>query len=243
MKLFKIGMASLLTILSLAAVTSFAETTQEAAVRKLVAVRLGENATIDSVKKTPYAGLYEVRFNGDILYTDQKAQYIFSGHVIDAETNQDFTKERLDEINKIVFSDLPLDLAVKVVKGNGTRSIAIFEDPNCGYCKQFRRTLQGIDNLTVYTFMYNILSPESSVKSKNIWCMPDHGKAWDDWMLNSKAPAPAPDSCTTSPNEQVLALGRKLKITGTPSIFFMDGSRIPGAVDAKGLEAKLASIK
>jgi thiol:disulfide interchange protein DsbC len=240
MKLVKIGIAALL---SLAAAISFAETAQETAVRKLLIPRLGEDAKIDSVRKTPYSGLYEVRTNGDILYTDEKAQYMFAGHVIDTTTHTDFTKERLEEINKIAFSDLPLNLALKAVKGNGKRSIAIFEDPNCGYCKQLRRSLQDVDNVTIYTFMFNILSPESAVKSKNIWCMPDHAKAWDDWMLNGKAPAPAPDSCTTAPNEQVLELGHKLKINGTPAIFFTDGSRIPGAVDAKGLEAKLASVK
>ena len=119
--------------------------------------------------------------------------------------------------------------------------IAVFEDPNCGYCKRFRKTLNETKDITVYTFMYNILSDDSRVKSKNVWCSADRSKAWDDWMLNGKAPATAADSCAVTPNEKVLELGRKLKITGTPTIFFIDGSRVPGAVDAKTLEAKLAS--
>jgi len=120
--------------------------------------------------------------------------------------------------------------------------IAVFEDPNCGYCKRFRQNLQEVDNVTVYTFLYNILTPDSSVKSKNIWCSADRSKAWDEWMLNGKAAPAAAEACTT-PNDKILALGRKMRVTGTPTIFFTDGSRIPGAIDAKGLEAKLAAVK
>jgi thiol:disulfide interchange protein DsbC len=121
--------------------------------------------------------------------------------------------------------------------------IAVFEDPNCGYCKRLRQTtLKNMDNVTIYTFLYNILSPDSFEKSKNVWCAPDRAKAWDDWMINNK-PAPAAPANCESPNEKVLALGQKLHITGTPAIFFSDGSRIPGAVDQKTLEAKLAALK
>jgi thiol:disulfide interchange protein DsbC len=186
--------------------------------------------------------LYEVRIGGDIIYTDPKADYLFVGRILDTKTQKDFTRARLDEINKIKFADLPFDSAVKMVKGNGKRVIAVFEDPNCGYCKRFRQTLNDMDNVTVYTFLYNILSEDSAVKAKNIWCSADRAKAWDQWMLNGKAAAAAPENCST-PNEKIFELGRKMKVTGTPTIFFADGSRIPGAVDAKALEEKLASLK
>jgi thiol:disulfide interchange protein DsbC len=219
-----------------------AETTTEANIKKLIEPRLGEGAKVDSVKQTPYSGLYEVRTGGDILYTDKSAQYLIVGHVFDAKTSQDLTKLRIDEINKVNFADLPLELAIKSVKGDGKRVIAAFEDPNCGYCKRFHQnTLSVVDNVTVYTFMYNILSDDSIAKSKNIWCSADRKKAWDDWMLRGKAATAAPADCTT-PHDKVLALGQKLRVTGTPTIFFVDGSRIPGAVDAKALEAKLASV-
>lgn len=240
MTLFKALAAA---VLSLTAACALAETAQEASVRKLITPRLGDNAKVDSVTKTPYSGMYEIRTGGDIIYTDEKAKYLFVGRVLDAQTYQDYTKDRVDEISKIKFSDLPLDAAIKSVKGNGKRVIAVFEDPNCGYCKRFRHTLQELDNVTVYTFMYNILSDDSAVKSKNVWCTADRAKAWDDWMMNAKVPATAPAACTANPNERVLALGQKLRISGTPAIFFADGSRIPGAVDAKALETKLASIK
>ncbi|HEX7634568.1 MAG TPA: DsbC family protein [Noviherbaspirillum sp.] len=227
---------------ALVAATAFAESAQEAAIRKTIEPRLGEGVKVDSVIKTPYGGLYEVRAGGDIFYTDAKADYLFIGRVIDAKTSVDYTRARVDEINKIKFSDLPLDSAVKVVKGNGKRVIAVFEDPNCGYCKRFRHTLSEMDNVTVYTFLYNILSPDSATKSRDIWCSADRAKAWDDWMLNGKAANAAPANCT-APNDKVLALGQKMHITGTPTIFFADGTRIPGAVDAKTLENKFASIK
>ena len=219
-----------------------AQNTTEATIKKALEPRLG-GAKIESIRETPYSGLYEVRVAGDILYTDKKGDYLFIGHVYDTKTSTNLTRARVDEINKIKFTDLPFEMALKQVKGNGKRQIAVFEDPNCGYCKRLRHTtLKEIDNVTIYTFMYNILSEDSFVKSKNIWCASDRVKAWDDWMINGKVPPTAPAACE-SPNDKVLALGQKLRIQGTPAIFFTDGSRIPGAIDLKGLEAKLDSIK
>jgi thiol:disulfide interchange protein DsbC len=220
-----------------------AENPVEANIRKAVEPKLGEGVKIDSVKETPYAGLYEVRVGDEIRYTDKTGSYLIVGHVFNLKTSEDLTQARIDDINKIKFSDLPLEMALKSVKGNGKRVIAVFEDPNCGYCKRFRQqALKDVDNVTVYTFMYNILSPDSFVKSKNIWCSADRNKAWDDWMISGKAAPAAPANCAT-PNDQVLALGQKLRVNGTPAIFFADGSRIPGAVDLKTLENKFTSIK
>jgi thiol:disulfide interchange protein DsbC len=219
-----------------------AQNSVEATIKKNIEPRLG-GAKIESIKETPYGGLYELRVAGDILYTDKKGEYLVIGHVYDAKTTRDLTRERVDEINKIKFSDLPLDSAIKQVKGDGKRVIAVFEDPNCGYCKRLRQTtLKDLNNVTIYTFMYNILSEDSFVKSKNIWCAPDRGKAWDEWMINGKAAPVAAASCQT-PNDKVLELGQKLKIQGTPAIFFADGSRIPGAVDLATIEKKLETVK
>jgi thiol:disulfide interchange protein DsbC len=240
--MFKSKIALLLLTAGMAACVG-AETPVEANIKKMVEPRLGDGVKIESVKETPYAGLYEIHAAGDILYTDKKGEFLVVGHVYDMKTAQDLTKVRIDEINKVKFSDLPLGMALKTVKGDGKRVIAVFEDPNCGYCKRFRQTtLKEVDNVTVYTFMYNVLSEDSSVKSKNIWCAADRNKAWDDWMISGKAAATAPAACVT-PNDKVFELGHKLRITGTPTIFFADGSRIPGAIDAKGLEAKFATIK
>ena len=219
-----------------------AQNTVEAGIKKALEPHLG-GAKIESVKETPYGGLYEVRVAGDILYTDKKGEFLVIGQVYDVKSSRNLTRERIDDVNKIKFSDLPLEMALKQVKGNGKRVIAVFEDPNCGYCKRLRQTtLKDIDNVTIYTFMYNILSEDSSVKSKNIWCASDRNKAWDDWMIAGKVPPATPAACE-SPNEKVLALGQKLRITGTPAIFFADGSRIPGAIDLKALEGKFDSLE
>ena len=219
-----------------------AQNSVEANIKKAIEPRLG-GAKIESIKETPYAGLYELRVAGDILYTDKKGEYLVIGHVYDAKSTRDLTRERIDDINKVKFSDLPLNDAIKQVKGDGKRVIAIFEDPNCGYCKKLRQTaLKNIDNVTIYTFMYNILAPDSFDKSKNVWCAPDRAKAWDDWMVNAK-PAPAAPANCAAPNDKVLDLGKRLHITGTPAIFFADGTRIPGYIDLPTMEKKLATVK
>lgn len=219
-----------------------AQNTVEAGIKKALEPHLG-GAKIESVKETPYGGLYEVRVAGDILYTDKKGEFLVIGQVYDVKSSRNLTRERIDDVNKIKFSDLPLEMALKQVKGNGKRVIAVFEDPNCGYCKRLRQTtLKDIDNVTIHTFLYNILSEDSFVKSKNIWCAPNRNKAWDDWMINGKVPPAAPAACE-SPNDKVLALGQKLRITGTPAIFFSDGTRIPGAIDLKSLEAKFDALE
>jgi thiol:disulfide interchange protein DsbC len=231
---------SLLAVGMLTSAQLWAETPQEARVRKLVEPRMGENIKVDSVTKTPYAGMYEVRTNGDIFYTDETARYLFVGKVMDLTSLQDLTRARVDQISAIRFSDLPLGDAIKTVKGNGKRVMAVFEDPNCPYCRKLHQNLQGIDNVTVYTFLLNILSDDSAVKSKDIWCAPDRALAWQRWMAESWAAPAAPADCTT-PNEQVLALGRKLRVAGTPTIYFADGSRTGSRFDAASLEAKLNS--
>jgi len=237
------GKASLMVVGGLMMACAGAENPTEANIKKLIEPRLGKDVKVDSVKETPYAGLYEVRIGDEIRYTDKTATYLMVGHIFNMKTSQDLTQQRIDDLNKIDFSTLPLESALKTVKGNGKRVIAVFEDPNCGYCKRFRQTtLKELDNVTVYTFMYNILSEDSFTKSRNIWCAADRNKAWDDWMLAGKAAAAAPAGCV-APNDKVLALGQQMKINGTPSIFFADGSRIPGAIDLKTIEAKFSGIK
>ena len=215
----------------------------EANIKKTLQKHLGVGTPIETVAKTPYSGLYEVKIGAEIVYTDAEGKYIFIGRVVEAESSKDLTEARLEEVNKIKFADLPLDLAAKSVRGNGKRVIAVFEDPNCGYCKRFRKTLSEINDVTVYTFMYPILGEDSKTKVKNIWCSADRAKAWDDWMLNAKLPAAAPSSCSAAANDKVIEIGRKLGVSGTPTVFFTDGTRVPGALEAKKLEAKLASIK
>jgi len=240
MKLIQRFALSLLLALTLPALAQ----TIEEKLKKTLTQRLGDGTQIETIIKTTYNGLYEVKVGNEIIYSDVEGKFVFIGRILDTETSKDITQARLDEINKIKFSDLPLDAAIKSVKGNGKRMIAVFEDPNCGYCKRFRKTLADTKDITVYTFMYPILSDDSRTKVKNVWCSADKAKTWDDWMVNGKAPATAAESCNaTASTEKVLELGRKLKVTGTPTLFFTDGSRVPGAIDSKTLESRLAAIK
>lgn len=216
-----------------------AETPKEERIRKLVEPRMGVNVKVDAVTKTPYAGMYEVRAGGDIFYTDETARFLFVGKVVDLTTLKDLTRERMDDIAGIrSFSDLPLELAIKTVKGNGKRVMAVFEDPNCPYCKKLHETLRGVDNVTVYTFLLNILSDESVRQSRDIWCATSRSGAWASWMDEGKAAPPASPGCS-APNEQVLALGHKLHVMGTPTVYFYDGTRTISGFDAATLEKRL----
>jgi len=222
--------------------TACAQTDQSEVIKKAIGPKFGPGVVIDSVKKTDYSGLYEVQVGDDLFYTDEKMQYVFVGKVVDLKSHKNLTQERIEKLSAVKLTDLPLDLAFKQVKGNGKRVIAVFEDPNCGFCKRLRKALQSVDNITIYTFMYDILSDDSAVKSRNVWCSADPAKTWTDWMV-SGIPAPeAPKDCTIDPHEKVLALGAKLHINGTPAIFFEDGSRVAGYIDAAAMEEKLKNV-
>src|SRR5690606_28716157 len=181
---------------------------------------------VDAVRVTPMAGIFEIQVGMDLLYADANVDYVLQGSLIDARARRDLTAERLEALQKVSFDTLPLDRAIKQVKGDGSRRIAVFEDPNCGYCKQLQHTLQGVDNVTVYTFLFPILTPDSTTKSRDIWCSADPAKAWHDWMLKG---VEAPKAECDAPLEANLALGRKLNVQGTPALFFADGSRVNGA--------------
>jgi thiol:disulfide interchange protein DsbC len=200
------------------------------------------DVNIDSVRKVPYGGLYEVVVGGDIVYTDEKGGFLLTGSLIDLKTKENMTELRNRQLNRVSFDSLPLDSAIKIVRGNGSRKVALFEDPNCGYCKRFERDLAGISDITVYVFLYPILSPDSLEKSKAIWCAADPGKAWLDTMLRETLPAGGgKDKCITTPIDKNLAFGQSKKIQGTPTIFFEDGDRVPGAMSIAQFEKKLAS--
>ncbi|MCX7144077.1 MAG: DsbC family protein [Proteobacteria bacterium] len=210
--------------------------TTEAIIKRTLEGRFG-GVKVDAVAKTPYLGLYEVRMESEIIYTDEKMNYIFSGNIIDGKNMQNLTEKRLRDLSSIKWGDLPLDTAVKTVRGTGKRMVAVFSDPNCPYCKRFEKDLAKVDNITIYTFLYPILSQDSLDKTKGVWCSADKSKAWNDLMLNGTVPATA--RCDT-PIERTLELGRKYRVTGTPTLFFTNGERVPGAVPAEQVEKLLA---
>jgi len=197
----------------------------EQRIRTIVEERFGVKP--DHVQKTPYLGLYEVKAGSRMLYVDENVTYLFHGEIYDVKTRENVTETRLEELSGIKWKELPLADAIKTVRGNGSRQIAVFADPNCGYCKRFEQQLQSMNDVTIYTFLYPILSPDSSEKSKAIWCSKDRSKAYYDLMLSGVAPTAS--KCDTAAVDRNFALGRKLGIDGTPTSFTVSGQRIVGA--------------
>jgi thiol:disulfide interchange protein DsbC len=200
--------------------------------------RLGLDSNIKGITKSPVPGIYEVNLGTQIIYSDATGEHVFLGDLVETKTRHNLTEERLADLNRVDFASLPFENAVKVVKGNGSRKLVVFSDPNCPYCRQLEQALKSVDNVTVYTFIIPILSPDSTTKAKQIWCATDRAKAWESWMLNRQAPSAA-GTCNTAAIDSNLALGAKINVTGTPTVILADGRRLPGAVSADRLEREL----
>jgi len=213
----------------------------EKQIRTEIQKRLGTSANVRNVTPSPIPGLFEVQVNNEIFYTDSNAKYLIQGEMVELASGNNLTTKRQEDINRIKWSDLPQAQSFKVVRGNGSRQIAVFSDPNCGYCKRLEKTLQQLDNVTIYNYLIPILSADSALKSKQIWCAADQQKVWNDWMLNNLGPSGKSDCA--NPIDKNLTLAKNYGINGTPTIFFTDGSRFPGAVQLADIEKKLASLK
>jgi thiol:disulfide interchange protein DsbC len=231
--------ASVILSVSFASAPSAAQSIAANKLRQSVEKRLGTQ--VDSISKTEYLGLYELYVNGRIYYTDAQMSVFIDGSLIDARNMQNITEARLERLSAIKFSDLPLEQAIKQVRGNGKRQLATFEDPNCGYCKLLARELQKLDNITLYTFLYPLLREDSDRKSRQIWCANDRAKAWNDWMVNDREPANK-SNCDTSAIDRNVAFARKLSINATPTLFFADGARVPGAAPIRQIEKKMDAL-
>jgi thiol:disulfide interchange protein DsbC len=212
----------------------------EASVKKAVEAAYPK-FKVEKVTKTPYAGLYEVFMGGQIIYTDEKLTFLIAeGRLVDPKTKKDITGERLEELTKIDFASLPLEQAIKVVKGNGSRKLVVFSDVDCPYCKRLERNeIANITDVTVYTFLYPIeqLHPDAANKSKLIWCAKDRVKAWDNWILRDQLPSTAA-TCDV-PIEKVGQLAKKIGVSSTPTLIFADGKRMLGAQPYKEIERML----
>jgi thiol:disulfide interchange protein DsbC len=219
-------------VLALLATATLAD---EATIRKVVEAKLA-GAKVEGVQPGPL-GLFEVRFRGAsgqrIVYTDANATHIFLGKIYDAQNDRDLTEERLRKLNAIKFEQLPLEQAVKIQRGNGKRVLAMFSDPYCPACKQFEQTLQQVDDITIYVFMFPVIRPELAEQSKAVWCSPDRAKAWLDVALRGKPPTAKP-SCAT-PLEKNLELGRSLGVNSTPTLVLASGERVTGALSKSDL--------
>ncbi len=233
-----------LTVFALALLAAGPLLAQEALIRKNLAAQVKNLPAIDEVRPSPIPGVYEVRYGGtEIFYTDAKGEHILSGSLIEAKTMTNLTEQRLDQLSAIDFAALPIADAMVIRQGSGARKMAVFVDPNCGYCKRFERDLLAVKDVTIYTFLMPILGADSTAKSRDITCAADPGKTWRAWMIDGVVPpkTAAGSKCDTSAIERNLAFGQAQRINGTPAVFFADGTRRPGALSGETIERLLAA--
>lgn len=221
-------------------VASLPAAANEAQIRKALEEKL-EGVRIEGIVPAPVSGLWEVRYRTPrgmrVLYTDGAGRFAIQGSIHDLRTERDLTAERLEQLNAIQFSALPLQQAVKVQRGNGKHVLAMFSDPYCPACKQFERTLQQVDNVTIYVFMYPVIRPELVRHSAAVWCSADRAKAWIDLALHGKPPAAPPD-CST-PIDEIVSLGQGLGVNSTPTLVFPNGKRVSGGLNLADLRQLL----
>ncbi len=215
---------------------------QETVIRRNLAERMPDLPKIDEITKTPIASLYELRIGAEIFYSDEQGNHLIQGTIVDTRTRVDLTQARIDKLTAVDFTALPLKDAIVWKQGTGARKMAVFADPNCGYCKRFEQDTAKVRNVTVYTFLLPILGGDSSQKSRDIWCAKDPAKTWREWMIEGKTPPKAIGQCDDSALPRVMALGRSHRVTGTPTVIFANGKRFPGALSADEVEKNLAAV-
>jgi len=237
-----------LAALGLAA-TCLAAWSDDAAIRKSWAERNPKAPPIDEISKTPIPGLYEVRVGVEILYSDEKGDYMIfpsqdqaDGHIIDTKTKTDITGQKLDKLTGFDVANMPFKDAIVIKQGTGARRLVVFEDPNCHFCKDVEKNLVALKDVTIYTFLIPILGPDSVQKSRDIWCSKDAAKTWRSWMLSGTAPTREMGKCDTSALTRNTAMAEKHRVMGTPALVFDDGTRIGGFVDLDKIEKRLDEV-
>jgi len=217
----------------------------EAQIQRALEARI-PGLKVESVQATPMHGLYEVVYQGpdgpQIVYVDEAADFLLSGSLHDLKAKRNLTKERLSKLSAIDFDKLPLDLAVKVQRGDGRRVLAIFSDPYCPYCRHLEKELLQIGDITVYVFMYPVIRPANADHSRAVWCSKDRAKAWLDLAARDQPKVPAAAATCANPIDQILALGRKLHVNSTPTLYFANGERATGGMQVADLRAKLDEV-
>lgn len=241
-----VALTGALTPLQVAAQTAEVQ----AQIRAILEPRIQGGARIDAIRPSPVAGMFEIQIGGDVIYVNETGTFMFQGSLVELTTGRNITQERSGQLRAdmekaampMLWSAATLNDAVKLVKGNGSRKVVVFEDPYCGYCKKLRQSFEAMNDLTVYTFMTTGLSPDSPKKARDLWCSTERVKAYDDWMVRNKAPTVADKACA-DPVARVAGLARKLGVGPVPAVFFADGSKNLGYLPAPELDAKFATVK
>jgi thiol:disulfide interchange protein DsbC len=221
----------------------------DAAIRRNWQLHNPKSPPVDEISKTPIAGLYELRIDKSIVYSDEQGNYFIfpsheqtDGHLLDARSKTDLTEQRLVKIMAQDVPKLPYGDAVAIKQGNGSRRLIVFEDPNCHYCKDAERNFAALKDVTIYTFLIPILGDDSVAKARQIWCSTDNGKAWRTWMLQGVMPPRAMGRCDLAPLTRNLDLAARYRLNYTPVIIFEDGTRFAGLTDIDTLQKRLDAV-
>ena len=199
-----------------------------------------KGAPIKGLRGSVFPNMFEAMVGDDLIYFDDKLTHFIVGNLIEAATMSNKTEERTAELNAIDVKLLPLADAIKVVRGKGERVMYVFTDVDCPFCTRLEQTLQTMDNVTIYNFMYPIdsLHPQAAQKQKVIWCAKDRVAAWQNATLRGTHVANGNATCA-NPVDATKALGQKLGVRATPSFFLVDGRMVAGALPKDRLEAAL----
>jgi thiol:disulfide interchange protein DsbC len=236
--------SSLLILLWGVVLANVAAAAEMETIKKVLAVRYPEVTVVD-VRPSEITGLYEIYTGDAIVYANDNADFLIAGPMVDTRNRQNISADHLDQRNAIDFSTLPFDKAIKTVKGNGSRKVAVFADPDCPYCKHLEKELASVNNVTIYTFLYPLseLHPDAQARARAIWCSKDRSKAWTEWMASGRDVSAPGDQCKADPIADLRALGIKLRINSTPTLVFSNGQRTSGALPAAQLESRLEGKK
>ena len=221
----------------------------DAAIRKNWAAHNPKGPQIDEITKTPIAGLYELRVDKEIIYSDEQGNYLIfpsrdqtDGHLLDARTKTDLTEQRLAKMMAQDIPRLPYGDALVFKQGTGARRMIVFEDPNCHYCKDAERNFAALKDVTIYTFLIPILGDDSVTKSRAIWCSKNNAQVWRTWMLQGVMPPRSMGACDLAALSRNLELAGRYHLNYTPAIIFDDGSRFAGSADLEHLSKRLDEV-
>ncbi len=229
----------LIAVATLAMATSLPAWAQNPAAIKANVERLtAGKVKVDQVQATPAPGIFQVISEGEIFYTDATGRYgLVGGALVDMQTQQDLTAPAVEKLTAVPFASLPLKHAIKQVRGNGKRQVAVFEDPNCPICRVFTKFVDQLDDVTVYRFMYPVIDPSSQSLARTAWCAADRAGAWDQVMGGRRLAGP--QECDVSGLVEILQFGEKHRIQNTPTVFLGNGKRLVGATPPDQFMAEL----
>lgn len=199
-----------------------------AQIKASVAQHTDGKVQVEQLHVTPLPGIYEAVAEGEIFYVDATGRYGFlGGSLMDIQQRQDLTALQMDKRMAIPFESLPLQHAIKEVRGDGSQIFAVFEDPYCPVCRVFTKFLDQLDDVTIYRFMFPVIRPESASLARMAWCSADRTAVWKELMAGARVQLN--ENCNVDGLLEILTTGERYKINNTPTVVLANGKRLVGA--------------